>query len=249
MLEIGSSLREARRRRGVGLPEAEAATMIRARYLDALETERFELLPEGPYLRSFLREYSEYLGLDGDIFVTEYMLRFPPPAPEPETLPRRGVATVLADLPRGPILVVAALVVVVAIGAWQLEKNGPTVGKPPSTPAAHAVVQSHRPRAAPTHSAVTRTAARTAAATSLELTAARGSCWVQVRLGSATGRVLVERTLQPGETERLGLRKSLWIRLGAPWNVDATLGTRSVTTSLPAKTGNVLATGRGLTAA
>jgi Helix-turn-helix domain len=56
MLEIGSSLREARERRGLELAKVEAATRIRARYLEALESERFELLPEGPYRRSFLRE-------------------------------------------------------------------------------------------------------------------------------------------------------------------------------------------------
>lgn len=249
MLEIGSSLREARRRRGVGLPEAEAATMIRARYLEALETERFELLPEGPYLRSFLREYSEYLGLDGDIFVTEYMLRFPPPEPEPDASPSRGFATVLADLPRGPIVAVAALVAVVAIGAWQLEKNGsPNTAQPPASPA-HVRAPSQVRPAATTHPAVTKTAAHTSAATALELTAARGPCWVQVRIGSSTGRVVTERTMQPGETARLGLRRPLWIRLGAPWNVNASIGSRSVTTSLPAKTGNVLATGRGLATA
>ncbi len=88
MLEIGRSLREARERRGIALAEAEAATMIRARYLEALEAERFELVPEGPYLRSFLREYAEYLSLDGDIFVAEYMRRNPPPPPS-RKLPRR----------------------------------------------------------------------------------------------------------------------------------------------------------------
>ena len=45
MLEIGSSLREARGRQGLELAEVEAATLIRGRYLEALEHEQFELLP------------------------------------------------------------------------------------------------------------------------------------------------------------------------------------------------------------
>ena len=56
MLEIGSSLREARRRRQLGLADVEAATRIRTQQLEALERERFELLPPDPYRRSFLRE-------------------------------------------------------------------------------------------------------------------------------------------------------------------------------------------------
>src|SRR5262249_62362470 len=87
VLEVGNSLREARRRRGVALSGAEAATMIRSRYLDALEHERFELLPDGPYARSFLREYAEFLGLDGDILAAEYDLRFAPEEPPPEPPP------------------------------------------------------------------------------------------------------------------------------------------------------------------
>lgn len=61
--------------------------MIRVRYLDALETERFELLPAGPYGRSFLREYAEFLGLDGDLFTAEYGLRFAAAEPEPPSPP------------------------------------------------------------------------------------------------------------------------------------------------------------------
>ena len=107
MLEIGRSLREARERRGIALPEAEAATMIRCRYLEALEAERFELVPEGPYLRSFLREYAEYLGLDGDIFVAEYLHSHPPPPPEPEAPQPNRLPLFLGDLVRRRSLLIA----------------------------------------------------------------------------------------------------------------------------------------------
>jgi cytoskeleton protein RodZ len=248
VLEIGSSLREARRRRGVALSEAEAATKIRTRYLEALETERFELLPEGPYLRSFLREYAEYLGLDGDIFVNEYMFRFPPPpAPEPESTPSRNLVAVLGDLPRGVLLTVGAIVAIAAIGAWQLDQKGSSVATP-STPHIHAPPP--RQPVTPVQSHVTKTAAHTTPAPgSLVLTAAHGTCWLQVRVGSSTGRVVAEETLQPGGRARFGLRQPLWIRLGAPWNVEASIGHRSVTASLPTRTGNVLVSARSVAAA
>src|SRR5436190_23378965 len=114
MFEIGSSLREARNRQGLELAEVEA-TMIRIRYLEALEQERFHLLPAGPYRRSFLREYAEFLGLDGDIYASEYDLRFAPAEPELPRLPPRGGigGTPLLDgrrVRRPAVAVTAALV-------------------------------------------------------------------------------------------------------------------------------------------
>ena len=76
MFEIGYSLRAARERQGIGLPEAELATKIRAKYIRALEEEDFAALPADTYARGFLRTYAEYLGLDGEIYVDEYASRF-----------------------------------------------------------------------------------------------------------------------------------------------------------------------------
>jgi hypothetical protein len=72
--------------------------------------------------------------------------------------------------------------------------------------------------------------------------ATRGPCWLSVRLGSDTGRVLYERTLEQGQA--VGFSGSrLWIRIGAPWNLDATLNGKRV--QLPGSLGNVVATPRG----
>ena len=78
MFEIGSSLREARERQKLELPEIERATHIRSRYLAALEEERFDVLPGLAYTKGFLRTYADYLGLDGQRFVDEYSTRLPP---------------------------------------------------------------------------------------------------------------------------------------------------------------------------
>ena len=60
MGELGS-LREAR---GLTLEDAERDTRISRRYLQALESEQFEVIPAPVYARGFLRSYSQYLGLD-----------------------------------------------------------------------------------------------------------------------------------------------------------------------------------------
>src|SRR6266508_535320 len=76
MFEIGNSLREARLRRELDFPELEQGTKIRAKYLRALEDENFDQLPEPTYVKGFLRAYADYLGLDGQLYVDEFNVRY-----------------------------------------------------------------------------------------------------------------------------------------------------------------------------
>jgi cytoskeleton protein RodZ len=69
---IGDTLSEARTRRAVDLEEVHAATGIRPRYLEAIEQEDWEALPEEFYARSFIRKYAAYLGVDPDPLVEEF---------------------------------------------------------------------------------------------------------------------------------------------------------------------------------
>src|SRR6266487_4264950 len=69
MASIGTTLREERIRLGLGIDQVEADTKIRAKYLMALEDERFEALPGTAYARAFLRDYAEELGLDPQAMV------------------------------------------------------------------------------------------------------------------------------------------------------------------------------------
>jgi cytoskeleton protein RodZ len=80
MPEIGETLREARMRRRIDMSEVEAATKIRAKYLRALESEEWELLPGPTFVKTFLRTYADYLGLDSRLIVEEYKQRFERPA-------------------------------------------------------------------------------------------------------------------------------------------------------------------------
>jgi hypothetical protein len=61
--------------------------------------------------------------------------------------------------------------------------------------------------------------ARPAATTTLELTATRGDCWVEVHAESAEGQSLYSGTLAIGKTLRFNQPK-LWLRLGAASHVD-----------------------------
>src|SRR5215210_8825362 len=81
MPEIGQTLRETRLRNRVDITEVEAGTKIRAKYLRALENEEWELLPGPTFVKTFLRSYADYLGLDSRLLVEEYKQRFERPSP------------------------------------------------------------------------------------------------------------------------------------------------------------------------
>ena len=69
---IGETLRKARTERGVELSEVERATKIRAKFLEAMEEDRWGALPAPVYARGFLDIYARYLGLDQEQLLDEY---------------------------------------------------------------------------------------------------------------------------------------------------------------------------------
>ena len=84
MPDIGATLQEARMRARIDISEVESATKIRAKYLRAIENEEWEMLPGPTFVKSFLRTYAEYLGIDGKLLVEEYKLRHEPVPSEAE---------------------------------------------------------------------------------------------------------------------------------------------------------------------
>jgi cytoskeleton protein RodZ len=77
-MAIGERLREARMRQRIDIAEVESATKIRAKYLRALENEEFGLLPGTTFVKTFMRTYAEYLGLDAQLLIEEYRVEHEP---------------------------------------------------------------------------------------------------------------------------------------------------------------------------
>jgi cytoskeleton protein RodZ len=227
VFEIGSSLRAAREHQGLELSAVERETRIRTKYLQALEDERFALLPGTAYVKGFLRTYADFLGLDGMRFVEEYNERFAPAEPLEAPPPVR------VRRPRqifGARLVAIPVAVAVGLFVWRLTSGGAHH---------HAAFVPTVPHVRVSTATPTPPAPRRPAAARIALVAARGPSWLLVRLGSESGRVLYEDMLEQGRTVRFTARR-LWIRIGAPWNVDASLNGKR--TQLPTTTGNVLVT-------
>jgi cytoskeleton protein RodZ len=229
VFEIGSSLREARERQKLELSQVEGATRIRARYLQAIEDERFDILPGGAYAKGFLRTYADYLGLDAQQFVDEYNTRFAP-TEEP-----KAAAPVRIRRPRrllGPRLLIVPVALAVGLVAWGLSRGGGHHRTAFSRPPPQTQASTATPRPAPPIPTKPKSA-------QIALVASRGPCWLSARVGSETGRSLYERTLEQGQSVRFSGTR-LWIRLGAPWNLDAMLNGKRV--QLPGSIANVVVT-------
>jgi len=73
MTELGRILFEARSVKELSLADVEAGTRIRQKYLEALESGRYEELPRGATARGFLRNLARYLDLDEEGIVQLYI--------------------------------------------------------------------------------------------------------------------------------------------------------------------------------
>lgn len=131
MADIGATLREARMRQKIDISEVEAETKIRAKYLRALENEEWGLLPGATFVKTFLRTYAEFLGLDARLLLEEYKLRFEPAnsseLPPLRPLARRREARMRAPgPPRGLLLgvvVVGLLLALFLLGSFGNDNN------------------------------------------------------------------------------------------------------------------------------
>src|SRR3954452_11710327 len=125
MADIGATLREARMRARIDITEVETATKIRAKYLRALENEEWDLLPGPTFVKSFLRTYGEYLGLDVTHLLEEYKRQHERPT-DLDQLPISPHSTARRKPPRPPRIprvwfvaaaIVALLVLFAIIGS------------------------------------------------------------------------------------------------------------------------------------
>lgn len=73
MASFGENLRRERELRGITLAELANASKIPQRYLEALERNRFDLLPGGVFNRGFVRAVARYMKLDERHWVGEFV--------------------------------------------------------------------------------------------------------------------------------------------------------------------------------
>ncbi|HTW11583.1 MAG TPA: RodZ domain-containing protein [Solirubrobacteraceae bacterium] len=212
MDEIGSTLREARMRARIDISEVEARTKIRAKYLRAIENEEWDLLPGPVYVKSFLRTYGDFLGLDSRLLIDEFKRRYE----RPDDHEIRPLASVARDRERnrrrvsGPslsprvvigIALVAIFAALYVIGNSGNKNNAGDTGIAPPNTHHHTSTSSTPPTNTDTDTQTNTVQTRTTPPPPKKATLAivpTGVVWICV--ASSSGQVLVEKTFASGET-------------------------------------------------
>ncbi len=128
MALFGQNLRQAREARNITLQEVAASTKVSSRALQALEDERFDLLPGGIFNKGFVRAYARCVGLDEEKTVAEYLeaAKLATPEIDMQAMSTQISAARQGAHDRGPnaatVVGVLALIVALAMGAVWLRE-------------------------------------------------------------------------------------------------------------------------------
>ncbi len=127
MLEFGTSFRKSRESLNLSIDKIAEETRISSRFLEAIENERFDLLPGGIFTRGFIRTYAVRLGLDPEEAIRGYEKLFLAEEAEPvhqETERVRGKTT---KIPVYYVALAGLLILVVIFYFLTRHKEPPSV--------------------------------------------------------------------------------------------------------------------------
>ncbi len=227
MPTLGEMLRERRQEHRWTLEEVAQRTRIRREYLQALEEDRFELLPADVQARGYVRNYALALGMDAAQALALYQQQRG--APElasiaPVTRPLRTHSFVLPGLGFALLatLITAACATLIYFG-WlnppppqvtpTATRTTPTAILPTPTPTVRLIVATPTPSPTVAPSPGTYTGLEAV----LRITA---PCWLLV---TADGNRVYEGTLNTGATRTFTATRELRIRMGNAGGVQVTL--------------------------
>jgi cytoskeletal protein RodZ len=240
---FGSWLRQQREIRNISLREISDNTKIGMRYLEALEEDRFEVLPAPIFAKGFLREYAKYVGLDADEVVNFYIAadqrrraeldETDTAAPRPQVRPQGshvgGPMPQRLKIPRLPLSWIVgglvAMLLVALLVTWLVRRAGseePREEPPPAPPIAAPVVEpvpampGQVPAAAP---------AAVPADTMLVNLSFTAECWVEAVID---GSQRISELRVQGESMQIRARESVLLTLGNAGSVRVEVNGRPV---------------------
>jgi cytoskeletal protein RodZ len=232
MLELGTSFRKSRASLNLSIEIIAAETRINPRFLEAIENERFDLLPGGIFNRGFIRAYAVRLGLDPEEAILGYEKLFRAVEGEPvqqETERIRGKTT---KIPVYYVALAGLLILVVVFyfltrhKEHPLTATNPPVAEPaaippsepspaevpaPETIAAGGLVSVPTPETPPAKPAPVPASSPSNASVVIELEV-REESWF--KLSSDGSEVVNSEVLRPGTTRRYTAATSMNVSIG-----------------------------------
>ena len=205
---FGAWLRRQREIREIPLHEIADVTKISIRYLEALEQDRFDVLPAPVFAKGFLREYARYVGLDPDEVINSYLTtQQDDKADEEEAKPVAAASGSSAGLlSAGVVLLLVVVAVLVFYTEWNEDAD---VESPPPIAAPPIPVPEVEPRSEPTAAPVPPQP-QVPLVVTMDFTE---DCWVEAVVD---GRRRLSELHVQGESLRIEAQEQVSLTLGNP---------------------------------
>lgn len=214
-MNIGEVLKTERQNKGLSLTDIEEATKIRAKYLQALEEEKFEEIPGEAYCMGFLRNYARFLDIDPEPLLSQYRAQTqkedqsPAPSDDEQAKKSQQKSTPLRFLAgREKVLLgLAIFFVLICFFVFVFVSNKERSSSPtkPSVSQEQSINQQ-------------TTAPQPAREEKITLKLiGNQKCWTEV---TVDGNVEFSDHLNPGETKEFEAEESIRVRLGNAGGVD-----------------------------
>ncbi|WP_414674161.1 RodZ domain-containing protein [Lysinibacillus endophyticus] len=131
LTELGTRLKEARLSKGYSLDDLQEITKIQKRYLVGIEEGNYSIMPGSFYVRAFIKQYAEAVGLDADEILAEFKKDLPnqpteevaqsiSQSPTRRKLNTRSTNRLLETMPK---IIVALFIVVIILAIWFLNQQ------------------------------------------------------------------------------------------------------------------------------
>ena len=96
---IGDILRRERERQKLSIKDIEQGTSIRALYIEAIENGDYDKLPGNVYTKGFIKNYGNFLKLNGDDLSRQFNEEVAPPIVQTETIEPNAKSAISQPLP------------------------------------------------------------------------------------------------------------------------------------------------------
>ncbi|MFJ7667699.1 helix-turn-helix domain-containing protein [Lysinibacillus sp. NPDC097195] len=126
--ELGTRLKEARLSKGYSLDDLQEITKIQKRYLVGIEEGNYSIMPGSFYVRAFIKQYAEAVGLNPEEILETYKNELPgtPNDQVSQSLTQTSTRRKVSKTPSNkmmeamPKVIVALFIIVIIVAIWVL---------------------------------------------------------------------------------------------------------------------------------
>lgn len=139
LTDLGARLKEARLAKGLSLDDLQEITKIQKRYLVGIEEGNYSIMPGSFYVRAFIKQYAEAVGLDPEEILANYQKDVPGAQQEEvaqaytQNTRRRRITPRSSNkiLEMMPMIIAALFIVVIIVFSWYLYQQKAANKLPP----------------------------------------------------------------------------------------------------------------------